>query len=79
VTSERPRRRRRIDLPAASLPRPTAGAAAPRSAPGRPAPTARPLHHVNRDYSYVRRDLLGILVVGLISFGFIGVMSFVVR
>lgn len=51
----------------------------PRSAPGRPAPTARPLHHVNRDYSYVRRDLLGILVVGLISFGFIGVMSFVVR
>jgi hypothetical protein len=42
-------------------------------------PTARPLHHVNRDYSYVRRDLLGILVVGLISFGFIVAMSFVVR
>jgi hypothetical protein len=34
---------------------------------------------VTKDYSYVRRDLLGILVVGLISLGFIGVMSFIVQ
>ncbi|WBL35636.1 hypothetical protein O0235_12760 [Tepidiforma flava] len=82
MSTERPRRRRRVDAPASSLPRPAAapaGVAAPaarRPQPHHPQPRA---HHVTRDYSYVRRDLLGILVVGLISLGFIGVMSFVVQ
>jgi len=54
---------------------------APPQAPPRPGPRLAGLcpRPVDRDYSYVRRDLLGILVVGLISFGFIGAMSFVVR
>lgn len=82
VTSERPRRRRRIHAPSTALPRPVTA-----SAGGAPAPPAlrRPLpsqpreHHVRKDYGYVRRDLLGIAIVGIISFAFIGVMSFIVQ
>ncbi len=34
---------------------------------------------MKKDYGYVRRDLIGIAVVGIVSFAFIGVMSFVVQ
>ncbi|GIW13811.1 MAG: hypothetical protein KatS3mg062_1250 [Tepidiforma sp.] len=78
MSTERPRRRRRIDAPAATLPRPTASEPPSEGSRRQHAPQVR-AHHVTKDYSYVKRDLLGILVVGIISFAFIGVMSFVVQ
>ena len=35
-------------------------------------------HHVTRDYSYVHRDLLTVLGVGVVVLGFIVGMSYVV-
>lgn len=78
MTNQRPRRRRRLNAPAASPPRPTTGEAHQEKAHRQHVPQLR-AHHVTKDYAYVRRDLLGILAAGLISLGFIGFMSFLVR
>ncbi len=84
MTARQPRRsRRRIAAPAAALPRPMTGAdgEAPVAAraPRRGAPAHHREHHVTKDYSHVKKDLLTILVVGAASIGFIVGMSFVVQ
>lgn len=84
MTARQPRRsRRRITAPAAALPRPVAGAEAEGQGFARSARRAAPAHHrehhVTKDYSHVKKDLLTILIVGLGSIGFIVAMSFVVQ
>jgi hypothetical protein len=44
----------------------------------RPAVLHHRQHHVTKDYTYVRRDLLTILGVGAVVIAFIVAMSFVV-
>ncbi len=81
MTARPPRRRRRTDAPAATLPRPTASPAAA----GEPLPARRTIpgrvreHHVAKDYGYVKRDLLGIAAVGAVTLAFIVAMSFIVQ
>lgn len=84
MTARQPRRsRRRIAAPAAALPRPVAGGdgEAPTAARAarRGAPAHHREHHVTKDYSHVKKDLLTILIVGAGSIGFIVGMSFVVQ
>jgi len=81
MTESQPRRpRRRASGSATTLPRPTAGAAGPaqgaRSSVAGKAPAHHRAHHVTKDYSYVRKDLLSILAVGGITIGFIVAMAF---
>lgn len=75
-----PRRTRRRNVPAASLPRPstegteeTAGTGSAGSVQ-----TGHRQHHVTTDYSYIHRDLITVAVVGLVVVAFIIGMSFVV-
>ena len=88
MTARQPRQRRRRVAPAAALPRPEAtpeaafartplSAASRRRAPAAPAAHHRQ-HHVNRDYSYVHKDLLTVAGVGAVVIGFIVAMSFIV-
>ncbi|GMV84950.1 MAG: hypothetical protein AMXMBFR80_08070 [Dehalococcoidia bacterium] len=84
MTARQPRRsRRRVAAPAATLPRPVAGSEAEGQGVARSARRAAPAHHrehhVTRDYSHVKKDLLTILIVGVGSIGFIVGMSFVVQ
>lgn len=89
MTARQPRRTRRRALPGTTLPRPVPGAAfgeddngesegSVASARTTRRPTRHREHHVTTDYSYVNRDLLTVLVVGLVALGFILGMSFVV-
>jgi len=86
MAARQPRRRRR-SVPAAALPRPASAVApgtdqaapapAPAAAPRRRGPVMRE-HHVTTDYSYVRKDLLLVTGVGIVTLGFVVAMSFVV-
>lgn len=87
MTAQKPRRTRRRSVPASALPRPStveaeaaAAAEADEDAPsGRQPVTLRHRqHHVTKDYSYIHRDLLTIVGVGVIVIAFIVAMSFVV-
>jgi len=72
VTARRPRRRR--NTPAPALPRPAGGEAVSAPIPTTPSSrrSAQPReHHVTRDYSYVRGDLLWVIVVTAITLGLI--------
>ncbi len=84
MTARQPRRsRRRVAAPAAALPRPVVGGEAEGQGVARTARRGAPAHHrehhVTKDYSHVKKDLLTILVVGVGSIGFIVGMSFVVQ
>lgn len=77
----RPPRRRRRQVPAVSLPRPTGVGSEPESARG--VRTTRSVgghreHHVTTDYSYVHRDLITVAVVGVLVIGFIVGMSYLI-
>ncbi|MCK9520071.1 MAG: hypothetical protein M0R74_13760 [Dehalococcoidia bacterium] len=87
MTARQPRRRRRA-VPAAALPRPTTaattGAASdaqegvPDAARGsRRRPVVRREYHVTADYSYVRKDLILITGVSIVSLGFVVGMSLI--
>lgn len=83
MTARQPRRTRRRVAPAAALPRPLTGgdteAQTERSRTvRRGAPAHHREHHVTKDYSHVRKDLLTIAGVGAAVIGFIIAMSFVV-
>jgi hypothetical protein len=87
MTAQKPRRVRRRAVPASALPRPSsvereAQASAEfdddETVAGRPAALHHRQHHVTKDYSYVHRDLLTILGVGIVVVAFIVAMSFVV-
>jgi hypothetical protein len=90
MTARQPRRTRRRLAPANSLPRPVAVAgtaegseeqAAPRAAAEHPLVRRYEVHHrqhhVTKDYSYVHRDLLTVLGIGIVVVAFIVAMSFV--
>ena len=51
----------------------TAGAASPRIPD-----QARPEHHVAADYRYVRRDLVAVAAVSVVTLAFVLVMAFTV-
>ncbi|HEY5475624.1 MAG TPA: hypothetical protein VIK11_02815 [Tepidiformaceae bacterium] len=74
-----PRRTRRRNVPAASLPRPATGG----MEEGLDARRASSIqvghreHHVTTDYGYVHRDLITVACVGVVVIGFIVGMSFV--
>ncbi|MGI8926702.1 MAG: hypothetical protein ACR2HN_08685 [Tepidiformaceae bacterium] len=79
MTARQPRRTRRRQAPAATLPRPIAGA------PLEPGASPRPIrggtvrhrqHHVTTDYGYVHRDLLAVAGIGSAVIAFIVAMSF---
>ncbi|MCZ2108989.1 MAG: hypothetical protein LC118_05390 [Dehalococcoidia bacterium] len=92
MTARQPRRARRRSAPATTLPRPSA--VAPDSDDAIEAgdtfatPTARRStrrtqfrhreHHVEKDYSYVHKDLLAVLGIGIVCIAFILGMSFFV-
>ena len=92
MTARQPRRTRRRSAPATTLPRPSAvtsdaedvleasspvaAAAAARST--RRTQFRRREHHVEKDYSYVHKDLLTVLGIGVVCVGFIIGMSFFV-
>jgi hypothetical protein len=80
MTARQPRRtRRRVNAPAAALPRPVVGEDQANGRPSsrRAAPAHHREHHVTRDYSHVPKDLLTIGVVGAISTAFIVAMAFI--
>ncbi len=89
MTARQPRRTRRRSSPGTTLPRPVSAPFAadeaaeavregPSSAVRTPRrPTHRREHHVTTDYGHVHRDLLTVLVIGLLVLGFIVGMSFV--
>jgi hypothetical protein len=86
MTARQPRRARRRAAPAASLPRPLAGDSIAAQADQhrgissgsrRIAARARE-HHVQEDYSHVKRDLVAVAVVSAATIGFVVVMSFFV-
>lgn len=84
MTARQPRRpRRRVAAPAATLPRPVTGMdaaqQAERSRQLRKTPAHHREHHVTRDYSHVKKDMVTILVVGTGVVGFIIGMSFYVQ
>ena len=85
MTARQPRRTRRRVAPAAALPRPATGmdeaTQAERSrAIRRGANTLHHReHHVTKDYSHIMKDLKTVVAVGVVVFGFIGAMSFVVQ
>ena len=79
MTARQPRRaRRRVAAPAASLPRPVAGAEGSKAiipnATRRATPGHHREHHVTKDYSYVRRDLAMIGILAAVTTGFIVAM-----
>lgn len=81
MTARRPRRRRRRDLAASTLPRPVPGEAMVRPAVevsrDEPRGRARREHHATTDFRYVRSDLIGIAVVGSITLGFVIAMAII--
>jgi len=87
MTARQPRRTRRRAAPATTLPRPAStpfaseADEAVREGTSTAARAKRSVrhreHHVTTDYGYVNRDLLTVLVVGIVVLGFIVGMSFV--
>lgn len=89
MTARQPRRTRRRAAPATTLPRPSASPADETDAAeatevqssarrsGRRQFRHRE-HHVVKDYSYVHKDLLLVLGIGVVCIGFIIGMSFFV-
>lgn len=79
---QQPRRtRRRTATPGSTLPRPVAsdGLALRSAAAAPPRPSTRTReHHVEEDFSYVRKDLGLVAVVAAITMAFVVVLSFVV-
>jgi hypothetical protein len=80
MTARQPRRTRRRNPPAATLPRPGVAPEANGAAPAA-AHTARRAvghreHHVTQDYSYVHKDLITVAFVGVVVIAFIIAMSF---
>ncbi len=94
MTARQPRRTRRRSAPATTLPRPSAvasdtdaddvlEASGPVAAAAARRSTRRNQfrhreHHVEKDYSYVHKDLLTVLGIGVVCVGFIIGMSFFV-
>ncbi len=90
MTARQPRRTRRRVAPTTTLPRPIPGtpeamemgaseAASPTTTTTRSRRTVHHReHHVTTDYSHVHRDLLTVLVIGVVVLGFIFGMSFVI-
>jgi len=82
--TERQTRRRRRAVPAASLPRPVSGSADGAQAQRASSATrgAATLHHrehhITKDYSYVKRDLITIAVVGTVVMAFMVALAFIV-
>ncbi|MFN0094543.1 MAG: hypothetical protein ACKVVT_07155 [Dehalococcoidia bacterium] len=84
MATRSPRTRRRAT--GSPLPRPVPSAEGALSVTRAPAAEAvavgRPLrgreHHVSNDFSYVKRDLAAVAVIGAVSLAFIVAMSFVV-
>ena len=81
MTARQPRpRRRRVNTPATSLPRPVAGTGEEGQSAARPMNRAAAVtghhreHHVTRDYGHVKKDLATIGVVAAITTGFIFAM-----
>ncbi len=92
MTARQPRRARRRLSPATTLPRPAAmpvaqGAEDEQAQPAGAVTSARVTrrqfqhreHHVTTDYSHVHRDLLTVVVVGILVLSFIFGMSFVLQ
>ena len=79
MSSRRPRRQRRRRDRGSTLPRPGATPAPqPASATAARIPDqARPEHHVATDYRYVRRDLVAVVAVSLVTLAFVLVMAVV--
>lgn len=88
MTARQPRRARRRAVAASPLPRPSATlpvdaeqeeqAATPASVrAARRAGVRHREHHVTKDYSYVHKDLLTVLAIGVVIIGFIVGMSFI--
>lgn len=86
MTARQPRRARRRAVTASPLPRPsatlpleqeeqTATPASVRAA--RRAGVHHREHHVMKDYSYVHKDLLTVLFIGIVIIAFIVGMSFI--
>ena len=75
-----PRRTRRRNVPAASLPRPAVAGLedTPEARSAARVQLGHRQHHVLTDYSYVHKDLLTVAVVGIVVIAFIVGMSFVV-
>ena len=86
MTARQPRRTRRRVAPAASLPRPAAGAEATTVGSQAQAAARRGAnalhhreHHITKDYSHVHKDLITVSIVGTVVIAFILGMSFVVH
>lgn len=73
MSSRRPRRQRRRRDRGSTLPRPGATPAPQEAgaAPARIPEQTRPEHHVATDYRYVRRDLVAVGVVSVITLAFV--------
>lgn len=73
MSSRRPRRQRRRRERRSTLPRPgqTAAPQAASATPARIPDQTAPEHHVAADYSYVRRDLVVVGVVSVITLAFV--------
>ncbi len=80
MSSRRPRRQRRRRDRASTLPRPGA-TPTPQPAgatPARISAQTPPEHHVATDYRYVRRDLVVVAGVSVITLAFVLAMAFIV-
>jgi len=75
-----PRRTRRRNVPATSLPRPAVAGTedTPEARSAGRIQVGHRQHHVTTDYGYIRRDLITVAVVGVVVIAFIVGMSFVV-
>ena len=79
MSSRRPRRQRRRRDRASTLPRPGATPTPqPAGATSARIPDqTRPEHHVATDYRYVRRDLVAVVGVSVVTLAFVLVMAFI--
>ena len=76
MSSRKPRRQRRRPRERAStLPRPGAADQATAAAPARIPEQTHTEHHVATDYRYVRRDLVAVAAVSVITLAFVLVMA----
>lgn len=78
MTTRQPRRPRRRTADTATLPRQADGTPAAARAARAPVPRHHREHHVTNDYSYVRKDLVLVGVVGVVVLAFIVAMSFII-
>ena len=79
MTARQPRRTRRRNVPADSLPRLRPGDARPGNASGdAQAASGRSRvreHNVTSDYRYVRTEMVAIGIVSVVTFGFVAIAS----